>query len=251
MIRSTLIGIFLGMLPGAGGSIACPISYDQAKKASKHPEKFGTGVPEGEVASEASNNATGGGALIPTLALGVPGDAIGAILLGALILHGIQPGPMLIVEHTELVYGIFFAFLIAHFVVLGVQLYAIRLFVKIITIPLYILIPSILVFCTVGSFAIHNRFFDVWVLLIFGVVGYILFKAKFPLPPMILGVILGPMAESNFRRALQTNADYSLFLTRPISLVFLILCIISILYPFYRMHKDRNKRQAHPETEST
>ena len=243
LIRSTLIGIFVGVLPGAGGSIACLVSYDQAHKASRHPEKFGTGVPEGIVASEASNNATGGGALIPTLALGVPGDAIGAILLGALILHGIQPGPLLIVEYTELVYGIFFAFLVAHFIVLGVQLYGIKLFVKIITIPLYILIPSILVFCAVGSFSIHNRFFDVWVLFIFGIVGYGMAKAKYPLPPMILGVILGPMAESNFRRAIQTDADYSLFFTRPISLVFLILCAISILYPFLRMYKDKKKRQ--------
>ena len=159
------------------------LSYDQALKGSKHPEKFGTGIPDGIIASEAGNNGTGGGELIPTMALGIPGSAVSAIMMGALILHGIQPGPMLIIEFPDLVYGVFVAFFLAHFFMLGIQLYGIRLFVRLTRVPLYVLVPAILVFCSVGSFSIHNRFFDIWVLLIFGLLGYLMKKYDFSLPP--------------------------------------------------------------------
>jgi len=241
LIRSSLIGVFVGALPGAGGSIANILSYDQAVKASKYPEKFGTGIPDGIIASESANNGVGGGGLTPTMALGVPGDAVSAIMMGALILHGIQPGPLLIVEFPDLVYGVFVAFFLAHFFMLGLQLYGIRLFVRLTRIPLYVLIPSILVLCAVGSFAIHNRFFDIWVLLIFGGLGYMMVKYKYPLAPAILGVILGPLAEVNFRRALMTEDDLSLFVTRPISLAFLILAFVSLLYPFYQRYKQKKR----------
>ena len=221
-----MIGVFVGALPGAGGSIACILSYDQAKKGSKHPEKFGTGVTDGIIASEAANNGTGGGGLTPTMALGVPGDAVSAIMMGALILHGIQPGPLLIIEFPELVYGVFVAFFVAHFFMLVVQLYGIRLFVRLTRVPLYVLIPSILVLCAVGSFSIHNRFFDIWVLFIFGLLVYLMFKFKFPLAPAILGVILGPLGETNLRRALMTDSDLTIFVTRPISLLFLVLAVV-------------------------
>lgn len=243
LLRSSLIGAFIGVLPGAGASISNILSYDQAMKGSKYPEKFGTGIPDGIIASEAANNATGGGALIPAMALGVPGDAVTAIMLGALILHGIQPGPMLIVEFPGLVYGVILAFFLAHFIMAGVQLYGISLFVRLTRLPLYILVPSIVVFCVVGSFAIHNRFFDIWVLFIFGVLGYLMKKFGFPLTPLILGIILGPLAEKNLRRALQTSSDLSLFFTRPISLIFLTLALISITYPFYQRYKRGKIRQ--------
>jgi len=243
LLRSSLIGVFIGALPGAGGSIANILSYDQAVKGSKHPEKFGTGIPDGIIASEAANNAVGGGELTPTMALGVPGSAVSAIMMGALILHGIQPGPLLIVEFPDLVYGVFVAFFVAHFFMLGLQLYGIRLFVRLTRIPLYVLIPSILVLCAVGSFSVHNRFFDIWVLLIFGGLGYMMVKYKFPLAPMILGVILGPLAEVNFRRALMTEDDLTLFVTRPISLAFLILAILSLLYPFYQRYRQRRREE--------
>ena len=241
LIRSSLIGVFIGVLPGAGASISNILSYDQAVKGSRHPSKFGTGIPDGIIASEAANNATGGGALIPTMALGVPGDAVAAIMMGALILHGIQPGPLLIVEFPDLVYGVFMAFFLAHFIMAGVQLYGIHLFVRLTRVPFYILVPSILVCCAVGSFSIHNRFFDIWVLFLFGLLGYLMKKFGFPLTPMILGVILGPLAETNLRRALQTSSDYSLFFTRPISLILLILAGISLFYPFYQRFRDRKK----------
>lgn len=244
LIRSSFIGVFVGALPGAGASIANILAYDQAKRASKRSEAFGTGITAGIVASEAANNGTGGGGLTPTMALGVPGDAVSAIMMGALILHGIQPGPLLIVEFPDLVYGVFVAFFIAHFFMLGLQLYGIKLFVRLTRIPLYLLIPSILVLCTVGSFAIHNRFFDIWVLFIFGLLGYLLSKAKIPLAPMILGVILGPMAETNFRRALMTDPDLTLFLTRPISLAFILMALASVLYPLYKKFRAGRKTAA-------
>jgi putative tricarboxylic transport membrane protein len=239
LIRSSLIGVFVGALPGAGGSIACILSYDQAKKGSRHPEKFGTGIIDGIIASEAANNGTGGGGLTPTMALGVPGDAVSAIMMGALILHGIQPGPLLIVEFPDLVYGVFVAFFVAHFFMLGVQLYGIRLFVRLTRVPLYVLIPSILVLCAVGSFSIHNRFFDLWVLFIFGVLGYLMVKFKFPLAPAILGVILGPIGETNLRRALMTDSDLTIFVTRPISLLFLVLALFSVIYPFFQRYRQK------------
>jgi len=176
--------------------------------------------------------------------LGIPGSAVSAIMMGALILHGIQPGPLLIVEFPDLVYGVFVAFFLAHFFMLGIQLYGIRLFVRLTRVPLYVLVPSILVFCSVGSFSIHNRFFDIWVLFIFGLLGYLMKKYEFPLAPTILGVILGPIAESNFRRALMTSSDYTLFFTRPISLFFLILCGLSLLYPFYQRYREKKRISA-------
>ncbi len=243
LIRSSLIGVFVGALPGAGASIANILAYDQAKKSSKRSAEFGTGISDGIIASESANNGTGGGGLTPTMALGVPGDAVSAIMMGALILHGIQPGPLLIVEFPDLVYGVFVAFFIAHFFMLGIQLYGIKAFVRLTRIPLYLLIPSILVLCSVGSFSIHNRFFDIWVLFIFGLLGYLLTKAKIPLAPMILGVILGPMAETNFRRALMTDSDLTLFLTRPISLAFILLALVSVIYPFYKKYRAHKKTQ--------
>ncbi len=244
LLRSSLIGVFIGALPGAGGSIANILSYDQAVKGSRHPEKFGTGIADGIIASEAANNAVGGGELTPTLALGVPGSAVSAIMMGALILHGIQPGPLLIIEFPDLVYGIFVAFFLAHFFMLAFMLYGIQVFVRLTRIPVYVLIPSILVLCAVGSFAIHNRFFDIWVLLLFGGLGYMMVKYKFPLAPAILGVILGPLAEVNFRRALMTEDDLTLFITRPISAAFLVLSVISLFYPFYQQYRQKRREES-------
>ncbi|MBM4333733.1 MAG: Tat pathway signal protein [Deltaproteobacteria bacterium] len=243
LLRSSMIGVFIGALPGAGSSISNLLAYDQTVKASKRPEQFGTGIPDGIIASESANNATCGGSLTPTIALGIPGDAVSAIMMGALILHGIQPGPLLIVNHPKLVYGVFVAFVLAHFCMLAVMLYGIHAFVRLTRIPIYVLFPSILALCAVGSFMIHNRFFDIWVLFIFGVLGYLMEKFKIPLTPMILGVILGPMAESNFTQALMTDSRLTLFLTRPISLFFILLSVFSVVYPFLRFYYNRPKQK--------
>jgi putative tricarboxylic transport membrane protein len=239
VIRSSILGIVIGALPGTGASIASVLCYDQAKKASPTPEKFGTGMTEGIVASEAGNNATAGGSLAPTLALGVPGDATAAIMMGALILHGIQPGPEIINKHPALVYGVFMAFFIAHFFMLLLMLYGIRLFVHITRLPLYVLAPSVLVLCAVGAFAVKNSFFDIWTLLIFGCLGYFMDIFKYPLAPFILGVILAPLGETSLVQAIQLSDDVSLFVTRPISLGLLICAAISLLYPFWQARRKK------------
>ncbi|MFQ5882400.1 MAG: tripartite tricarboxylate transporter permease [Candidatus Methylomirabilales bacterium] len=238
LIRSSLLGMFVGALPGAGSSISNIVSYDRAKKASKYPEQFGSGIPDGVIASEAGNSSTAGGALIPMIALGIPGDAVTAVMLGALIIHGIQPGPLLITNHPNLVYGMFVAFFFAHFATASIQsAVGLRFFLRLTYTPKYILVPVILILCAVGAFALNNRTFDIWVLFAFGILGYSMSKLEFPLAPLILGVILGPILETNLRRALMTDPDVLLFFTRPYSLVLLILALASLLYPFWRSYR--------------
>ena len=236
-LRSSIIGIFVGILPAAGGSIANIMAYDVCKKSSKHPELYGTGIPDGIIASEASNNAVQGGDLIPTLSFGIPGDATTAMLLGALMIHGIQPGPMLMVNQPVLVNAVFVSFFVAAFIMVIVQQAGLRLFIKINDIPQYYLVPLILALCCLGSYAVNNRVFDIWVLLGFGFLGFILKINDYPLAPLILGIILGPMMEGNFRRAVMTSSDYSLFFTRPISLLLLVLGLVSIVYALYSSNK--------------
>ncbi|HHX94892.1 MAG TPA: Tat pathway signal protein, partial [Clostridia bacterium] len=241
VIRSSLVGTFVGALPAAGGSIANIMSYDINKKSSKHPEKFGTGIPEGIIASEAANNSTIGGSLIPMLAFGIPGDAVTAMILGALLIHGIQPGPLLLQNQPILGNAVFVSVFVAAFLMLIVQSFGLRFFMKINDIPQHYLVPFILALCALGSFAVNNRIFDVWVLLGFGFLGFILKMNKYPLAPVILGVILGPMMEANFRRAMMTSTDMSLFVTRPISLVLLLMAAFSIFYSFYGAHKLKKR----------
>jgi putative tricarboxylic transport membrane protein len=238
---SSFIGAFFGALPGVGAASANIVAYDQAKKVSPHRDKFGTGIAPGIIASESSNNALGGGSLIPAMALGIPGDAMTAVMLGALVLHGIQPGPMLIFEQAPLVYGIFAAYLIANVAMLVIQLYGVRLFVRITRIPDYYLVPCIFVVCIIGAFAIQNNFSDIWVAFICGVIGYIMSKNAFPLAPVILGCILGPIAETNFRRALVTDPDWTLFLTRPLSLAFILCTLLSLAYPLWKTLRAQQK----------
>ncbi|MDL2210317.1 tripartite tricarboxylate transporter permease [Desulfovibrio sp. OttesenSCG-928-O18] len=240
---SSFIGAFFGALPGVGAASANIVAYDQAKKISPLRDTFGTGITPGIIASEASNNALGGGSLIPAMALGIPGDAMTAVMLGALVLHGIQPGPMLIFEQAPLVYGIFVAYLIANVIMLVIQLYGVRLFVKLTRIPEYYLSSCIFIMCTLGAFAIQNSYTDIWIACVCGVGGYIMQKNGFPLAPIILGCILGPIAETNFRRALVTDPDWTLFLTRPLSLVFLFLAVASLAYPLYKNWRVNWKKQ--------
>ena len=240
VIRSGLIGSFIGALPGAGGTIANFISYDQAKKYSKNYEQFGKGCPEGIVASEAGNNGTAGGTLIPTLALGIPGSPVAAVMLGVLMVHSIPPGPGLFKNEQMLVYGLFTTFIISHFFMLFIQLgIGSRFFLKIAATQTNILVPVVLVLCVVGSLALNNQVFDVWTFFIFGVIGYLLSKSGYPLAPIIIGLILGPIAETNLRQAISTDPNVLLFFTRPISLFFVILMVISIGFSFYQMSKGQ------------
>lgn len=234
LIRSSLLGALIGAIPGAGASIANILAYDQAKKGSKHPDKFGTGIPDGIIASEAGNNSTAGGGLIPMIALGIPGSAVSAVMLAALQIHGINPGPMLIINNPEIVGTIFVGFFIATIFMLLIQFGGARLFLKITHIPKYILVPTVMALCVIGSYLLNNRYSDLYILFVMGVIGYFLKKYNFSLAPVILGVILGPIAETNLRRAMMTSSDWTLFFTRPISIGFLILGLLSIMYSIWQ-----------------
>ncbi len=234
LIRSSLIGVFTGILPAAGGSISNILAYDQAKKASKRPQDFGTGTPEGIIAPESANNATAGGALITMMALGIPGDIVTAIMLGALLIHDVIPSPTFITDSPTLAYGIFMAFFLANFIMLGLQAVCLRAFVMVTRMRMYVLAGVILAYCGIGIFALNNIVFDMWTLLTFGVVGLAMKVLGFPLAPMILGVVLGHIAELNLNRALSTSDDLTLFFTRPWSMFFLILAVYSIFFPWYQ-----------------
>ncbi len=234
LIRSSLIGVFTGMLPAAGGSISNILAYDQAKKASKTPGDFGSGTPDGIIAPEASNNATAGGALITMMALGIPGDVVTAVMLGALLIHNVQPSPSFIIENAQLAYAIFIAFFLAHFIMVAVQAVCLRAFLKIVRLPMYVLTAVILAYTAIGVFALNNVTFDIWSMFVFGIIGYTMRLLGFPLAPMILGVVLGHIAELNLSRAISLSDDPTLFVTRPWSLFFLVVAAFSLVFPWYQ-----------------
>lgn len=237
LIWSTLIGLWIGVLPAVGGSAANIMAYDQAKKFSRHPERFGTGIPDGIIASESSNNANIGGSLITMMAFGIPGDAVTAVMLGALIIHGIQPGPLFVSTHSLVAYGMFAAYFLAHFVTVVVEWALLRYFLRVILIPRPILVPIILVLCGIGAFALNNIIENVWTLYFFGIVGYLMIKLGFPLAPLILGVVLGDQLEVNYIRAVMTDADPWLFLTRPISGTLLLLSVVSVAVSLWQRRR--------------
>ena len=229
LCRSSVIGTFIGAIPGAGGDIAAFISYGQAKRTSKHPERFGHGEIEGLASSESANNACSGGAMIPLLSLGVPGDAVTAVLLGAFIIQGLQPGPMLYKEHIDIVYQIFASMMLAQFVMLFIGMAGIRLFAKVILVDRAILTPAIFVLSMVGAFAMRSNVFDVYTTLAFGILGYVMMRYDYPLSPILLALILGPMAEANLRRAMVISAgDPSILFSRPIAVVLMGLAVVSL-----------------------
>ncbi|HCG63870.1 MAG TPA: Tat pathway signal protein [Sphaerochaeta sp.] len=229
LIRSSLIGLGIGILPGIGGSTSNIIAYSVAKNSSKHPEKFGTGIADGILASESSNNASVGGAMIPLLTLGIPGDGATAILLGGFMLHGMQPGPLLFQTNGDTVYHIFASMILGTFFMAILMWAGMRMFVKILKVPTHILIPLIVVLCSIGAYALSNRVFDMWGLILFGILGLAMSKFKIPVPPFILGFILEGALETNLRRGLEySNGNVMDVFTRPISAVFLILTVLSL-----------------------
>jgi putative tricarboxylic transport membrane protein len=240
LLRSSMIGIFTGILPAAGSSISNILAYDQAKKASKEPEKFGTGCVDGIIAPESANNATAGGSLIMMMALGIPGDIITAVMLGALLIHDVIPSPSFIVESPVLANSIFIAFFFANFLVLFLQSITLRLFVLVTKVKMYVLTAIILAYCGIGVFALNNIVNDMWTLLLFGLVGYVLRNLGFPLAPVILGVVLGPIAERWLSRATALSTDLSNFVTHPWSLFFLILSLFSMVFGLYQ--RDLGKK---------
>lgn len=236
--RSSVIGTAIGILPGIGGSTSNLLAYIAAKNQSKYPEKFGTGIIDGVVASETANNASIGGSLVPLLTLGIPGDGVTAMLLGALMIHGLTPGPLLFTTNGDLIYGIFAALLVANLFMIIVEFAGMRMFVQVLRVPRQILMPIILVLCAVGTFGNNNRLFDVWVTFAFGIVGYLLAKFKYPLTPVILGFVLGSLAELNFRRGMMLSQGSLIpFITKPFSAVFLLAAVVSVVLAVVKQRK--------------
>ena len=234
------IGSFLGSLPGAGGPIAAFISYDYAKKVSKKPSEFGKGSPEGIAAPESANNAVTGGALIPMMTLGIPGDPVTAILIGALLIHGLAPGPLLFAENGDFAYGLIFSFFWANIFNIFIALVGIRYLVKVLVIPKTLLMPTIAILCVIGSYALRNNFFDVYVMFGFGLIGLAMRWLEMPIVPLLLAMVLGRQLEEHLRVSLiSSQNDLTKFLTSPFSLIFLCLSCVSVFWSLWNQRKSR------------
>lgn len=235
LIRSSVVGTLIGMLPGIGANIGSVTAYTVARSCSRTPEQFGNGSEEGIIAAESANNATIGGALIPLVSMGLPGSVVEAVLLSALVIHGFQPGPRLFEQSPQLVYVIIFGCLVAT-VIMGIwMLLMMRFLASVTRIPNRLLLPSILLCCLVGSYAIGNRWFDVWVMLACGVGGFALEKNRIPLAPLVIGFVLGPIAEENLTAGLMsTHGNWSGLVREPKSLVFLVSAAFLLVLPQVR-----------------
>jgi len=235
IIRGTLIGFFMGVLPGGGPVLSSFISYGVEKRLSKNPEKFGQGAIEGVAAPESANNAAASTSFIPLLTLGIPPNVVLAVLFGAFLIHGITPGPLLIKEHPEIFWGIIGSMYIGNIMLLILNLPLIPLWIQVLRIPDKILYPLIILLCVIGSYSINNNIFDIFVMIIFGVVGYLLKKFDYEPAPLILAFVLGPMFEVNLRRSLlMSQGSFTIFVERPIALAALIVCFIMVILPIYQ-----------------
>lgn len=233
MIRSGVIGTLVGILPGAGVSIASALSYNTAKNVSKTPELFGEGSLEGVAASEAGNNGVVGGSLIPLLTLGIPGNAVSAVFLGGLVIHGLRPGPQLFTKYGDITYALFIGLFVSTIVMLFVGLFAAKYFAKVSTIPTNILAPIIMVLCVIGSYSVSNSVFNVYTMFIFGLIGYAMYALGYFQASFILGLVLGPIAEQEFRRSLLiSKGSYKIFISSPISILLVIGIIFFVAYPY-------------------
>ncbi|QRG68775.1 tripartite tricarboxylate transporter permease [Brevibacillus choshinensis] len=241
IIRGSLVGFFKGIVPGSGATLASFLAYLLEKKISKNPEKFGKGAIAGVAAPESANNAASGGAMIPLLTLGIPGTGTTAVLMGALIMYNVQPGPLLFDEHPTIAWGLIASMFIGNLMLLILNMPLVKVFAKLIETPPKYLIPMIVAISIFGVYAVRVSVFDLVLLLICGVVGYFLAKNDFPMAPLVLGLVLGPMIENNLRRALTTsNGDFSIFIEKPVSLVFLIISVLWITVPL--IMKMRGKK---------
>jgi putative tricarboxylic transport membrane protein len=248
MLRSGLIGTLVGILPGVGASIGSVIAYTTAKNVSKTPEQFGKGSEEGIVASETANNATVGGALIPLIAMGIPGSVIDAILIGALMIHSIQPGPTLFITNPDVVYAMIAACLIGNLVMLAVMTGSVNWVAKLAYIPRTYLLPVIIVCCVIGAFGLDNVMFDVWVMLVFGVIGFFLERARYPLGPFVIGFVLAPLMESKLRTGLMMTAgSITPIFTRPVAATFLVIAIVLLVWPLVSEWRRRRTEAARVE----
>jgi putative tricarboxylic transport membrane protein len=235
LLRGLGTGVAIGAIPGTGATVASFVSYGLEKQVSKHPERFGTGVLEGLVASETSVNASTGGAMIPLLTLGIPGSGATAVMMGAFLLHGVQPGPLLFSKSPHEVYTIFVGMLLANLIMIAMGLLAARSFAQLMKVPEPILAAFIIVFCFLGAYALRNDIADVWITMLFGVFGFFMRRYALPIPPMILGIILGPLAEQYFLTSMVSHGnDLSIFFTRPASATLILASAGLLLWPAAR-----------------
>ena len=244
----SVVGTFIGILPAIGQQTAALITYNQAKQTSKEPERFGTGYAEGIVASECANNAVCGGALIPLITLGIPGDMTTAALIGGLMIHGLQPGPLLFSSHPDIVGSIMLIYLLSNIVMYFIELGLMERFIRIIDLPKYYLFPFIILCCILGVFALNNRIFDIWVLAGFGLLGYLLTLCKVPMSPIIMGYLMGTTFEINFRRAvISANGNFAEIARRPIAICFLVVSVLFLVSPIllglWKSYKNRHVPQ--------
>ncbi len=247
MLRCSGIGTIVGAIPGASGPIAAFIAYDHARRFSKDKSRFGKGAEEGVIAPETANNAVSGGTFIPLLSLGIPGDPATAVILSGLLIHGMFTGPMLFTEHPTAVYGLYLSVVISYIVILVVQLFGIRLFVKVLLVPPHLLSVAVLVMCVIGSFAIRHSVFDVYTLAAAGLMGYLLIRARIPITPVVLGLVLGPTLEKEYRTAvILSEGQHDIFYTSPTALLFFALALAVIgLQAFASMRaRTQTKLQA-------
>ena len=229
VLRSSVLGTFIGILPGIGASVACFLGYGEAKRSSKHPERFGKGTVEGVAASEAANNAVSGSTLIPLLTLSIPGDSVTAILFGALLIQGITPGPLIFETSLDVVYQIYIILLLANLCMVALGLGFTSFFKYITRAPSRLLFPTIFVICVIGTWSLRNSMFDVYVMMAFGIIGYVLRKGDIPLAPLLIAFILGTPFEKALRQALiSSEGSLSIFVAKPIAAAFLILTLISV-----------------------
>jgi putative tricarboxylic transport membrane protein len=242
ILRGSLLGFVFGVIPGAGNVTASFLSYSMEKRVSLHPEKFGTGVIEGVAGPESANNSAVAGSMIPLLSLGLPCNPVTALMMGALIIHGVQPGPMLIQRHPEIYWGVIASFYVGNVMLLILNLPLIKIWVQFLRIPYRILFPLILLLCVVGTYSTNLNIFDVWVMIVFGVLGYFLRKGDYELAPFILALILGPLFEQSLRQSLILSVkEPMIFLRHPISLTLLVISALLLVIFIWDRWKKRKR----------
>ncbi|WP_196258848.1 tripartite tricarboxylate transporter permease [Pelagibacterium limicola] len=249
MVRGSTLGSFFGIMPGVGPTVASFISYAIEKRVAKEPERFGKGAIEGVVAPETANNATDQAAFIPTLVLGIPGSATMALILGVLIIHGITPGPSMITDRPEMFWGVVMSFWIGNVLLLVLNIPMIGIWVRLLTIPYHYLYPAIIVFICIGVYSVNGSAFDVFLIIIFGVVGYGARTLGFPVAPMLLGFVLGPLMEQQFRRTmLMSRGSFDVFMTRPMSATFIILAALLLAWSIWAAYRHRTPIKRPPNS---
>jgi putative tricarboxylic transport membrane protein len=244
MIFGSFLGFFVGVLPAAGATPGSLMAYGMAKGFSKRPQDFGTGIIDGVVAPESANNAASTGSMLPMLTLGIPGSPTTAILLGGMIIWGLTPGPMLFLEEQKFVWGLISSLYVANAVALVLNLAFIPIFIQVLRLPFTILAPIIFVLCVIGGYAPNTNMHDVWLMLIFGLGGYILRKLDYPMAPIVLAIVLGPLAEKSMRQSLiMAQGSPMIFFERPFSLTFIVLACLLFLYPLVKMRINAMRRR--------